>query len=191
MYNALESVGIEKRDILVDRVAEARDAQSSAKEQFASALEQFRAVVKVEAGELEGVYDRLNGEYERSQARAENVRERVAAVERVSKDLFAEWERELDQYSDPELKRESSRLLEDTRRRYAELIRAMRRAERSMTPVLEVFEDQVLVLKHNLNARAIGSLRKELSEIERQTTALIREMEQSIAEANAFIGSMQ
>ncbi len=30
MYRALETVGIEKRDILVDRVSEARDAQEAA-----------------------------------------------------------------------------------------------------------------------------------------------------------------
>ena len=44
-YSALEKVGIEKREILVDRVEDARDAQEDASEQFASALDQFRSVV--------------------------------------------------------------------------------------------------------------------------------------------------
>ena len=68
---------------------------------------------------------------------------------------------------------------------------AMRRAERAMSPVLSAFQDQVLVLKHNLNARAIGSLRNELGNIERDTASLIAEMQKAIDEANSFISSMK
>lgn len=54
-YEALEQVGIEKRDILVDRIDDTRDAQEDAKEQFTSALERYRSVVKVEGGDLEEI----------------------------------------------------------------------------------------------------------------------------------------
>lgn len=191
VYRALESVGIEKRDILVDRVEDARDSQEKAKEQFASALDEFRSVVQVDGGELERTYDRLNAEYERSKSRADEVTQRVNAVEQVAEDLFAEWEDELDEYSNAQLRRDSQRLLNDTRRRYGTLSKSLRRAEKSMQPVLNTFRDQVLVLKHNLNAQAIGSLRKELTSIERQTAALIKDMERAIADANAFIAEME
>lgn len=191
MYEAYEKFGIEKRDILVKRVSAARDAQSEARDQFSSALDQFRSIVQVEGGDLERTYDRLNGEYESSRQRAEAVRERIDAVERVAEDLFVEWERELEDYSNRSLRRDSERLLRDTRQRYGTLIQAMRRAEKTMDPVLSVFQDQVLVLKHNLNARAIGSLRNELASIEKQTQALIADMDEAIAEANAFISSMR
>lgn len=190
MYSALESVGIEKRDVLVKRVSAARDAQTAAKEQFVSALDQFRSVVQVDGGDLEQTYDRLSREYDRASDRARAVTERIDAVEQVAADLFDEWEDELDEYSSPDLRRDSQRLLQDTRTRYGSLIRSMRRAEKSMSPVLDTFQDQVLVLKHNLNARAIGSLRKELTSIERQTATLIQEMERAIAEANDFIREM-
>jgi hypothetical protein len=190
MYSALETVGIEKRDVLVNRVSEARDSQTAAKEQFASALDQFRSVVKVNGGDLERTYDRLNAEYERSRERAGAVTERIDEVEQVATDLFEEWEDELDEYSNAQMRNNSRRLLSDTRRRYQTLITAMRRAEGSMAPVLDAFQDQVLALKHNLNAQAIGSLRSELGAIEKQTSALVRDMERAIAEANAFIDSM-
>ena len=38
-YGAMEKVGVHKRDIMVDRVESARDAQQDAQEQFKSALE--------------------------------------------------------------------------------------------------------------------------------------------------------
>lgn len=191
MYNALESIGIEKRELLVSRVSDARDAQQAAKEQFTSALDRFRSVVEIEGGELEGVYDRLDSEYERSVASADTVTRRIESVEQVAEDLFSEWEDELDQYSDPSLRADSRRLLEQTRRRYAGLIKTMRHAESSMTPVLNVFQDQVLTLKHNLNAQAIGSLRRELASIETQTASLVKQMERSIAEADEFIAGMR
>ncbi len=190
-YKTMEGFGVEKRDILVDRVEDARDAQDEASEQFASALEQFRSVVAVDGGDLEATYDRLNGEYERSRDDAEAVSERIDEVESVAEDLFEEWQAELAEYSRADLRRNSETLMRDTRRRYDQMMTAMRRAERSMEPVLEAFQDQVLALKHNLNARAIGALRNELDSIERETARLIAEMQKAIDEADAFIQSMQ
>jgi hypothetical protein len=190
-YRALESFGIEKRDMLVTRVTRARDAQTEAREQFSSALEEFRSVVAVDAGQLERAYDRLSTEYDRSERRAKAVTERIDSVERVGQDLFREWEAELGEYTDAARRRDSERLLRDTRKRYDGLMKAMREAEGSMEPVLRVFRDQVLTLKHNLNAQAIGSLRQELGAIEKQTAALMRDMDRAIAEADRFIANMR
>ena len=66
----------------------------------------------------------------------------------------------------------------------------MRRAEAKMDPVLTAFRDQVLFLKHNLNARAISSLQGTVAQIEGDVGALITDMEASIAEADAFISSL-
>ena len=189
-YRALETVGIEKREILVDRIEDARDSQTEAKEQFTSALDRYRSVINVEGGDLERTYDRLAAELERSDARAQAVEERVGAVESVAEDLFKEWEQEIDDYSDPDLRRQSQRLMTGTRADYRRLMTAMRRAEAAMDPVLALFNDQVLFLRHNLNARAIGSLESELADIERATAKLIEEMERSIAEASRFIDAL-
>jgi len=190
-YKTMEGLGIEKRDILVDRVEDARDAQDSASEQFASALDQFRSTVNFDGGDLEKTYDRLNAEYERSVAEAKDVSARIDSVEDVAEDLFKEWELELEQYKRADLRRSSAQILNDTRSRYKQLMSTMRRAERSMAPVIDAFHDQVLYLKHNLNARAIGALRNELDSIEKDTANLIAQMQAAIAEANAFIESME
>ena len=186
-YRALETVGIEKRDILADRVEDAREAQGKAKEQFTSALEQYRSVVQVDGGDLEDIYDRLNAEYERSADRAEAVTERIDLVEKVADDLFEEWEDEIDAYTDPALARRSRALLSGTQADYRDLIAAMHVAEEKMEPVLAMFNDQVMFLRHNLNARAIGALQNELVVLEEATATLVAEMERAIAEATRFI----
>lgn len=190
-YSAMEQFGVHKRDILVDRVQEGRDAQEQAKEQFQTALEAFKSVETFDGGDLEELYDELNREYERSESRVQAVRNRIDSIEDVSKDLFKEWEKELDEYENDEFRRKSEQQMLDTKERYDELITAMRRAESKMEPVLSAFSDQVLFLKHNLNAKAISSLQGSLVEIEADVGALIGEMEASIAEADAFIASME
>ena len=185
-----EAFGSEKREVLVDRVEDARDSQEAAKEQFKSALEEFTAVTNFSGGELEEIYQRLSDAYERSEKRADDVRTRIEKVEYVAEALFDEWEEELDEYESVKYRQASEAQLDKTRQRYGQLIRAMRKAESRITPVLSAFRDQVLFLKHNLNAQAIASLQSELDDVESNIATLIKEMEESINEANAFIESM-
>lgn len=189
-YGAMEKLGYEKRDILVDNVQDARKAQEAAKQQFESALEQFIAVTNFEGGDLERQYRKLKDEYDESESRAKDVRKRIADVEQVASDLFKEWEKELGQYKSAELRRTSERQLQDTKSRYQQLIASMKRAERRLDPVLGAFRDRVLFLKHNLNARAVASLRTQRAAVEADIGALIADMNRSIAEADRFIKSM-
>jgi hypothetical protein len=189
-YATMEKLGYPKRDLLVSRIQQARDSQQAAKAQFQSALEHFSAVVHFRGGELEAKYTQLSAELERSEARAHTVHQRIAAVEEVAEALFKEWEAELAQYTQETLRRASARQLAQTRQRYTPLMSTMKRAEAKMEPVLAAFRDQVLFLKHNLNARAIASIRQEGMTVETEITALIRAMEAAIAEADAFIKAL-
>lgn len=190
-YGAMEQIGYEKRDLLVTRVMDVATSQENAKEEFTSALDAFRSVVSMDGGELEAAYDRLSAAYDRADDKADKVRARIRDMKGVSRDLFLEWQRELDEYSDPALRRASEDKLAATRARYAILVDKMDRAAASMDPVLAVFKDRVLFLKHNLNARAIAALGDEAAAIEDDVADLIAEMERSIAEADAFIAEMQ
>ena len=190
-YSGLEKIGIPKRGVLVYRVEKARDTQEETREQFKSALEQFSAATNFKGGDLEGIYKKLNGEYEASVNKAKEVRSRIEDIENVSAALFREWEQEITQYSNPALKRSSQDRLTETRSYYKQLIAAMKNAESRIQPVLTVFNDQVMYLKHNLNARAIASLKGELKTLQSNVSTLVAAMEKSINEANTFISNME
>jgi chromosome segregation ATPase len=159
--------------------------------QFQSALEKFVSVVNVPPSELQAKYDQLKSELDRSEVRAEAVSKRIDDVESVANDLFKEWNNELGQYRNTELRRSSEQKLRETEQRYNQLISAMKQAESRIGPVLAVFRDNVLFLKHNLNAQAVASLQNELVTIQSNVDTLVREMNQSIANANAFINAME
>jgi len=190
-YRAMEAVGIEKREILVDRVEDARDDQQEAKEQFKTTLERFKELTGFEGGELEEFYDRLADEYEECEDQAENVRDRISAVESTAEALFEEWEDEIEEIGNPDYQRRSRAMLRDTQARSQELLAVMRQAEGSMVPVLAAFKDQVLFLKHNLNAQAIAHLQGVSVEIEQDVDKLVSEMEAAITEADRFLETME
>jgi chromosome segregation ATPase len=190
-YAAAEKVGFAKRDILVTRVESARDSQQDAKEEITDALSEFRKVVVVEGGKLEERYDSLSAQLDDSERAATEVRERISAVEDVAEALFSEWREELGQYSDAALRTKSERQLRATRSRYDQLMTAMRRAESKLEPALRPLRDQVLYLKHNLNAQAIAGLKGEVAQVDAQVGRLVAELDRAIAEADRFIRELE
>lgn len=190
-YSAWEKLGVEKRDILVDRVEDARDSQTEAQAEFASALAEFSALINFDGGELESVYTTLSGQYDDAQAAADDVSTRIDKVQSVADALFEEWENELALYTNANLKRDSQRKLRDTQGQYKSMLRAMRKVESSMPPVLNALQNNVLYLKHNLNANAVGALQGELSSIQADVGSLIDEMNAAIKQSDRFIASMQ
>lgn len=190
-YGTMKKFGVEKRDILIDRVRDARKAQHEAEEEFTTALERFREVIEVDGGTLEKKYDKLNGQLDRAEKRAKAVADRVGAVKNVSDDLFNEWKKELGQYSDRRMRAESERELKTTRARTEAVIAAMRRSEARIEPVLRPLRDRVLFLKHNLNAKALGALTSELTSVEGNVDSLVAELRQAIAEADAYLAEME
>ena len=190
-YSAWEKIGVYKRDILIDRIEEAQEAQQEGQEEFKDALEQFKSVVSFDGGDLEALYNRMNDKYEDAEDAAEEISDRINSVDSVAEDLFAEWRKELDQYSNASLKRDSEAKLKDTRQRYGKLLAAMRRAEKSIEPVMNTLRDNTLYLKHNLNARAISSLKGELGNVNNDVNRLIGAMEQAIQESDSFIKQLK
>jgi len=190
-YSAMESVGIPKRDILASRVVAARDAQQDAKEEITDALTEFGRVVSYEGGDLEAMYRKLAAQLEDSEDAAKSVHTRIRDVESVAEALFAEWERELGQYSSASLRAKSEQQLRQTRARYGEMLGAMKRAEARLEPALQPLRDQVLFLKHNLNARAVAGLKGEVARVDAQVNRLVAELDAAIAEANRFIADLE
>ncbi len=189
-YAAWEKLGYEKRDMLKSAVKKARGEQKEAGEQFQDALTQLKKLTNYNGGNLESAYNRFKGEYEDCEAQATSVRRQISEVDTVARDLFREWEREIREYQNPSLAADSRRKLADTRNRFEPLSRSLHSAESTMEPVLRQFRDQVLYLKHNLNAAAIGSLRGQADNIQGDIQRLLDQMNRSIAEADRFIQTL-
>jgi len=189
-FDAMERLGIAKREILVDRVEDARDAQTQAQQQFKSALDELSSLINFDGGDVQQAYDSLSDQYDSSQDAADLVSQRIDDIESVANALFEEWQDEIEQYTSATYKRTSTQQLRKTKNSYQELLRSMRRAESKMQPVLSSLKDNVLYLKHNLNARAIGAISLEFQGLKVEIQSLMNEVNKSINESNKFIAEL-
>lgn len=190
-YSFWEGVGKEKRDLFRGHVEKVRDDQEEASEQFKDTLERIKVVYQVEDGELETSFRKLESAYEDAEARAQQVRDRIDKLNRIAEDLFAEWEGEISSMSSAELKARSREKLRATQARFKQMRVVMKQSEDRMEPVLTRFRDQVLFMKHDLNARALSDLEGEVISIEADVESLVRDLELSIAEADRFIDELE
>jgi predicted nucleic acid-binding Zn-ribbon protein len=190
-YAVWEKLGKEKRHLLKDQVEQARDDQEKASEEFKDALTRLKELYGFEGGELEVFYEKLKDDYEACRERARVVENRIERVDRTASDLFAEWEEEIGRINRADLKAKSRASLQETRSRYVRLYTSMTQAHAKMTPVLAQLQDYVLYLKHNLNAQAVGALRREAGDIEAEVERLIADISRSIAAADDFLKNFE
>ena len=190
MYSAYEKVGVYKRDLLKKRVVAARDEEKGAQQEFKDTLTRLKELTGFDGGDLEKRYRRLQSDYDDAASRVAGVHKRVQDVETVAGDLFSEWEKENRQIGTDALRQTSRQQLTDTRQRYDEMLRALKRSEAGMEPVLRKLRDYVLALKHTLNAQAIAALGGESAKIQADVARLIEDLNASIARADEFIRQM-
>ncbi len=190
-YAVWEKFGKEKRHLLRGQVEKAQEEQEQASEQFQDVLGRIKQMYSFDGGELEKFYSKLKNEYDDSEEMAKDVQKRIDNVEEIGRDLFKEWQEEIQQITNRKFQQKSQQSLRDTQKRFARLQQAMVKAEKSMGPVLENMRNYVLYLKHNLNAQAIGALKQEVVDIENDVANLVSDMTQSIKEADQFLKDFQ
>ena len=189
-YKAMKTFGKEKRDILVSRVKDSKKDQQQAKEQIKTTMESFQELTGFQGGSLVKNYKKLNGEYEKAADSAQKLHNRIDSIDQVSSDLFKEWQKEIDGMENKKLKLQSAGMLRQSRLNEAAYLKSMRQTEARMTPVITAFHDQVTFLKHNLNARAIGSLKGTSARMSTDVDVLMVSLDGSIAQADALIASL-
>lgn len=189
-YKAMSTFGKEKRDILVSRVKDSKKDQRQAKEQIKTTMEKFQELTGFQGGSLAKNYKELSSQYEKAADSAKKLHDRIDSIDQVSSDMFKEWQKEIDGMENRKLKQQSSEMLRQSRLQEAGYIKSMRQTEARMTPVLKAFQDQVTFLKHNLNARAIGSLKGTSARISTDVDVLMMQMDGSMAQADALINSL-
>lgn len=189
-YKAMRTLGREKRDILVQRIKDAKKDQDQTKQKLQTTMESFQALTGFKGGSLEKSYKRLNSDYESAASQADKLHDKIQSIDQVSNDLFKEWQGEINAMDNGKLKSQDSVMLRNAKTRQSTYMRAMHRTEDQIAPVLKAFHDQVLFLKHNLNARAIGSLKNTSAGLQSDVAGLVQSIDASSQEADKLISSL-
>ena len=94
-YKAMSTLGKEKRDILVQRIKDAKKDQDQTKQQLQTTMQSFQALTGFQGGSLEKSYKRLNSDYESANSQAGKLHDKIQSIDQVSNDLFKEWQGEI------------------------------------------------------------------------------------------------
>lgn len=183
--------GYEKRELLQKAVESVKTDQIQAQEQFQDAMTELKSLYGFDGGQLEKMYNKFKDEYDDCKDNAKSVNDRVNNMDRIAKSMFSEWSKEIKRYTNKEFAKDSQEKLTLTKRKYDGLVKAARKSEEAMEPILRKMNDHVLYLKHNLNAAAFGSLQGETNKIQSDVSELTKRMGESIQEANSFIQLLQ
>jgi hypothetical protein len=186
-YSTWEKLGKEKRDLLRDNISYAKNEQKEVSEEFKDALTHLKEVYGLEGGNLEKSYTKVKASYENAEDKSSELKSRIDRVETIGNDLFKEWASEINQMENADYKRQSKIKLDDTKKKFNVMFAALENSYKTVPPVMRKLNDQVLFLKHNLNAQALGSLRGEVVRIEQDINKLQQEMVKSISESEKFI----
>lgn len=185
-YKFWESLGREKRDLLVSELAKTNDEQDGLKKQLAGTLQRIRTQYRFDEGSVGKTYDSLSSDYQEADRRSKALHERVDAVRHIAEDLFREWKREANQIDDAPMRNASLSNLELSQAHFSATSAQLAEVEKKIQPVMKQMQNHVYFLKHELNARAVGSLETKLKSMAPEIEQLIRSLEQSIGTAKQF-----
>lgn len=189
-YSAYETIGLEKRDLFKREIKNVKEDQEDTGEAFKDALTRLKEVYAFNGGDLENHYENLKDSLDDAKEQASELKARIGKVDQVANDLFVEWNEEINEIKSSDLRSKSSGQLSKTKKKYSELESQLRKSEKKIDPVLSKLNDQVLFLKHNLNAKAIGGLKTEQGKIQADIESLIKEVNESTRKADAVIETL-
>lgn len=189
-YATWEALGKQKRDLLREQVEDLTQDQEDVNQEFSDALSKLRSLYGSPPSGLAQAYDQLQKDYDQAKSKSEALSYRIDKVVTVAHDLFTEWEDEISKLKTPKYREDSRRKLKITRQKFAKLETSMRKAEKDIPPVLASLEEQVIYLKHNLNAQALGNVQGEVKAIEGDLKTLSLSIHKSISESQNFITNL-
>ena len=190
-YKTMEVLGVQKRDLLVDRIDDVRATGVEAQSLLAKLVTTYRETADAPRDNIEGAYDRFEDGFEDARNKIRKMEGDIKTMKRVADDTFAEWESELKLYQDPQLKAESEAELAQRRQEYAALERVFDETGQRLDPVLFSLRDRVLYLNRNQSPETLARMKADAPQVEAELRGAIAELQRSIDAAAAFRASFR
>lgn len=189
-YDAMQAVGVEKREMLVDNTEELRESLHLVKTEFGVAFNRLATIVQPDALAPDQQYEQGQILYDSCQERYDELNNSIGKTEEVANSLFEDWIEETSQQPSESLRAASQQRLDETREAFRSMMRPVRSASDRVPPVLSALEQHVIHLKMNRNAQASETILAELDRSQTDLQALLDQAQVGIDATNTFIHSM-
>lgn len=185
-YSTMARFGIDKRDILIERLDKTSEAMSRLDQRFEEMSTAYGATIHLEGGDLPAMHKEFAKSYDRTESAATSFHSRIGDIHSVAGALFEEWKLKTGEILDPDLREQSLRNFGHAQTSYTKLVRTMREVETEIDPVLTRFRDHVVFLKLNLHRMTLSSLQETEEELLLDVEHIRELLAQAIDETAAF-----
>ena len=182
--------GHKRTDKLIERIDETVKEMREGRKRVEKTLAAYHEVFSQEEKRRRSAYKDLVKSLEKQEERSKKLRERFKQLEKTAEKFFKDWNNSLKDIRKGELRDRSAARLDETRKRYKELIRAGEEARNGFRPVVEGLEDQVVYLGHDLNQTAVESLETDRAKINDVARRLMARIDSFAAAADAYVASL-
>ena len=189
-YKTKALFGVEKRELLFQSVQAAKESLQETKSAFQEASKNINVVINIKDEKMLERYARLEEAYENCESEADDVKGQLDTMDDMAEAFFSQWMEEMELYTNESFRNASKNKYNQMRKCFNKLSKTLRDVEIKFKPTLSGLRDQVLFLKHNINAQSVASLEDELVTVDADIDALIRSLDNAIKEADDFITSM-
>jgi hypothetical protein len=140
--------------VLARNMQSTLEAQQAAAEQISKGVQTIKTEAWTGADPAEA-YDVARRVDSSSETRVRNAHGRIKVVQSNGEDLFSQWDKENDEYTDKDLRESSRQNRLKVKAAFDAAIEQMKKADEATEPALAAIRDQVLFLKHHRNSATV------------------------------------
>jgi hypothetical protein len=156
-------------------------------------LASVQALQKVTAPDFQGdavkAYDELESVFDASDDQAETLRKSIESMQADAEPVFDQWTKDLEAYSNPELRQRSQVRLAAARERYDAVVAAVEPVLVEYEAINETLRDHLLFLSHDMNVEALSAIQEDVRKVAKNASDLDGAFNSGRAAARAYIES--
>ncbi|MCK6460067.1 MAG: DUF2959 domain-containing protein [Planctomycetes bacterium] len=177
-------------DDLVAAVENVHKELDASKGAMLAAVQELQTVTAPDfSGDAVKAYEKLVDTVENSEDQADELRNRIEKMQAEAVPVFDQWTKDLEAYSNPEMRQRSQARLSAARERYDAVVAAVEPVLVEYEAINQSFRDHVLFLKHDMNPAALATIQDDVRRIAKDAASLDGRFNSGRAAAMAYVES--
>jgi uncharacterized protein YoxC len=163
----------------------AKKQVSGVVEHLGKMLQGYNSIIDGKAKNPQSAYKKLTGDLKSTEKMLQGAQKSLQALNKEAGKFFTDWEKDLGDFSNEDLKQKSMARLEKSKGEYEALGKALGQAGEAFGPLVQNLNDQILFLGRDLSPEAIEDLQGEAEALNEQAKDVTEGVKTLVASADA------
>jgi hypothetical protein len=183
--------GIKETANFVKAGGETSSAVGEAKMRVQNTLTAYNTLVTQPSKDMKGDYKKLLNAVKDMNESLGDARQRVTAMEAMGTTYFAGRAASIKGIQDEQLRAQAQQRLDESQKRYANVLNSLREAGQSLEPVRKDLGDQITYLGSDLSPSGTASLKAQAEKLNQRAGESFGRADQAIMTANSYFNSLK